>query len=79
MVARRAGDARLAGFVAYEADRADAGDARLLERDRLGELVVGVGEFNEGYLDAKRDRMGHALPTHDVLDEVLQSSLEGNS
>ncbi len=24
-------------------------------------LVVGVGEFNEGYLDAKRDRMGHDL------------------
>jgi 3,4-dihydroxy 2-butanone 4-phosphate synthase/GTP cyclohydrolase II len=42
-------------------------------------LVVGVGRFNEGYLDAKRDRMGHALPTHDALDEVLQSSLEGNS
>lgn len=25
-------------------------------------LVVGVGEFNEGYLQAKRDRMGHMLP-----------------
>ncbi len=33
-------------------------------------LVVGVGDFNEGYLDAKRDRMGHALPTHDALDEA---------
>ena len=42
-------------------------------------LVVGVGVFNEGYLDAKRDRMGHALPTHEALDEALQSSLEGNS
>ena len=47
-------------------------------------LVVGVGEFNEGYLDAKRDRMGHALPTHEVLDQVLQdaelqSAQEGNS
>ena len=35
-------------------------------------LVVGVGEFNEGYLDAKRDRMGHALPTHEALDAALQ-------
>jgi 3,4-dihydroxy 2-butanone 4-phosphate synthase/GTP cyclohydrolase II len=48
-------------------------------------LVVGVGEFNEGYLDAKRERMGHALPGHDVLDaerlrnEELQSAAEGNS
>jgi 3,4-dihydroxy 2-butanone 4-phosphate synthase/GTP cyclohydrolase II len=42
-------------------------------------LVVGVGVFNEGYLDAKRDRMGHALPTHDALDEALQSAAEGNS
>lgn len=42
-------------------------------------LVVGVGVFNEGYLDAKRDRMGHALPTHEALDEALQSAAEGNS
>jgi 3,4-dihydroxy 2-butanone 4-phosphate synthase / GTP cyclohydrolase II len=41
-------------------------------------LVVGVGEINEKYLDTKRDRMGHALPTHEVLDEVLQSAAEGN-
>jgi 3,4-dihydroxy 2-butanone 4-phosphate synthase/GTP cyclohydrolase II len=25
-------------------------------------LIVGVGEFNEQYLEAKRDRMGHILP-----------------
>jgi len=25
-------------------------------------LVVGVGDFNEQYLEAKRDRMGHILP-----------------
>ena len=25
-------------------------------------LLVGVGEFNAGYLEAKRDRMGHKLP-----------------
>jgi 3,4-dihydroxy 2-butanone 4-phosphate synthase/GTP cyclohydrolase II len=34
-------------------------------------LVVGVGADNEGYLDTKRDRMGHALPSHAVLDEAL--------
>jgi 3,4-dihydroxy 2-butanone 4-phosphate synthase/GTP cyclohydrolase II len=27
-------------------------------------LVVGVGADNEGYLDTKRDRMGHQLPGH---------------
>ena len=31
-------------------------------------LVVGVGEFNEGYLETKRDKMGHALPTDEILD-----------
>jgi 3,4-dihydroxy 2-butanone 4-phosphate synthase/GTP cyclohydrolase II len=39
-------------------------------------LVVGVGEFNEGYLDAKRDRMGHALPTHELLDAAIDEALE---
>ncbi|WP_294178088.1 GTP cyclohydrolase II [uncultured Schumannella sp.] len=37
---------------------------RGVEVTDLVPLVVGVGEFNEGYLDAKRDRMGHALPPH---------------
>ncbi|MEO5533775.1 MAG: GTP cyclohydrolase II [Pseudolysinimonas sp.] len=37
-------------------------------------LVVGVGEFNEGYLEAKRDRMGHALPTDAVLDEAVKQN-----
>ncbi|MGV8895272.1 MAG: GTP cyclohydrolase II [Rhodoglobus sp.] len=37
-------------------------------------LVVGVGEFNEAYLEAKRDRMGHVIPTSDVLDEALAAS-----
>jgi 3,4-dihydroxy 2-butanone 4-phosphate synthase/GTP cyclohydrolase II len=41
-------------------------------------LVVGVGEFNEGYLDAKRDRMGHALPTHGALDARIQTAIEQN-
>jgi len=31
-------------------------------------LVVGVGEFNEAYLETKRDRMGHLLPSDAVLD-----------
>jgi len=39
-------------------------------------LVVGVGEYNEGYLDAKRDRMGHELPTHEVLDARIDDALE---
>src|SRR5204863_288884 len=39
-------------------------------------LVVGVGEFNEGYLETKRDKMGHALPTHEVLDAEIQSAFE---
>lgn len=42
-------------------------------------LVVGVGENNEGYLETKRDRMGHALPSHEVLDEALAASKKGNS
>lgn len=33
-------------------------------------LVVGLGEFNRGYLDVKRDRMGHQLPeTLPVLEK----------
>ena len=36
-------------------------------------LVVGVGANNEGYLDTKRDRMGHALPSHEVLEEKAHS------
>ena len=42
-------------------------------------LVVGVGEFNEGYLEVKRDRMGHALPSHAVLDAALAAARKGNS
>jgi 3,4-dihydroxy 2-butanone 4-phosphate synthase/GTP cyclohydrolase II len=33
-------------------------------------LVVGVGEFNEAYLEAKRDRMGHSLPDDAALNAV---------
>ena len=42
-------------------------------------LVVGVGENNEGYLETKRDRMGHALPSHEVLDQALVAAKKGNS
>jgi 3,4-dihydroxy 2-butanone 4-phosphate synthase/GTP cyclohydrolase II len=46
-------------------------------------LVVGVGTDNAGYLNAKRDRMGHSLPSHETLDDVLAASLtastKGNS
>jgi 3,4-dihydroxy 2-butanone 4-phosphate synthase/GTP cyclohydrolase II len=41
-------------------------------------LVVGVGEFNEGYLDVKRDRMGHSLPKHERLDAKIQTAIEQN-
>ena len=37
-------------------------------------LLVGVGEFNAAYLEAKRDRMGHVIPDNDVLDEALAAS-----
>jgi 3,4-dihydroxy 2-butanone 4-phosphate synthase/GTP cyclohydrolase II len=40
-------------------------------------LVVGVGEFNEAYLETKRDRMGHVLPTNAVLDAQVASNQKG--
>lgn len=40
-------------------------------------LVVGVGEYNEAYLEAKRDRMGHVLPGNDDLDSRVLASREG--
>jgi len=36
-------------------------------------LVVGVGNDNEGYLETKRDRMGHAIPSHEVLARKAHS------
>jgi 3,4-dihydroxy 2-butanone 4-phosphate synthase/GTP cyclohydrolase II len=50
---------------------------RGIEVTELVPLVVGVGEDNESYLDTKRDRMGHALPSHAILDETLHSSQKG--
>jgi 3,4-dihydroxy 2-butanone 4-phosphate synthase/GTP cyclohydrolase II len=52
---------------------------RGIEVTELVPLVVGVGTDNEGYLEAKRDRMGHTLPSHDLLDQALQSAAEGNA
>jgi 3,4-dihydroxy 2-butanone 4-phosphate synthase/GTP cyclohydrolase II len=40
-------------------------------------LVVGVGASNQGYLETKRDRMGHALPSTAVLDEARLSTQKG--
>ena len=42
-------------------------------------LVVGVGENNEAYLETKRDRMGHALPSDAVLDQALAASRKATS
>ncbi|MDQ1543075.1 MAG: 3,4-dihydroxy 2-butanone 4-phosphate synthase / cyclohydrolase, partial [Actinomycetota bacterium] len=41
-------------------------------------LVVGVGEFNEKYLEAKRDRMGHVLPDDATLGGQVLSSQKGS-
>ena len=35
-----------------------------IEVTELVPLVVGVGDFNKAYLGAKRDRMGHSLPSN---------------
>ncbi len=42
-------------------------------------LVVGVGEFNEAYLEAKRDRMGHVLPDSPTLDAQVLSGQNGHT
>jgi 3,4-dihydroxy 2-butanone 4-phosphate synthase/GTP cyclohydrolase II len=41
-------------------------------------LVVGVGEFNEKYLEAKRDRMGHVLPDDATLDGQVLAGQSGS-
>jgi 3,4-dihydroxy 2-butanone 4-phosphate synthase/GTP cyclohydrolase II len=33
-------------------------------------IIVGVGSFNEGYLETKRNRMGHLLPDAEVQAEL---------
>ena len=42
-------------------------------------LVVGVGQFNEGYLEAKRDRMGHVLPDSPTLDSQVLAGQKGQT
>jgi len=49
-----------------------------IEVSELVPLVVGVGTDNEGYLGAKRDRMGHRLPETITSAPVL-STLEGTT
>jgi 3,4-dihydroxy 2-butanone 4-phosphate synthase/GTP cyclohydrolase II len=39
-------------------------------------LVVGVGAFNESYLETKRDRMGHSI-TDSQLADTVRASAEG--
>jgi len=34
---------------------------------------VGVGDFNEQYLEAKRDRMGHILPSNTELEQSARA------
>lgn len=41
-------------------------------------LVVGVGTDNEGYLSAKRDRMGHRLPDS-ITSAPVYTTLEGKT
>jgi 3,4-dihydroxy 2-butanone 4-phosphate synthase/GTP cyclohydrolase II len=41
-------------------------------------LVVGVGSDNEGYLNAKRDRMGHRLPDS-ITSAPVFAKLEGKA
>jgi 3,4-dihydroxy 2-butanone 4-phosphate synthase/GTP cyclohydrolase II len=54
---------------------------QLVERgvtvDELVPLIVGVDGNNEGYLETKRDRMGHAFPSTAVLNEPRFSSQRG--
>jgi 3,4-dihydroxy 2-butanone 4-phosphate synthase / GTP cyclohydrolase II len=52
-------------------------EERGIRVSELVPLVVGVGADNEGYLDTKRDRMGHALPSHETLDAALLAAQNG--
>jgi 3,4-dihydroxy 2-butanone 4-phosphate synthase / GTP cyclohydrolase II len=39
-------------------------------------LVVGVGAYNEGYLETKRDRMGHSITDNQLNAEARTESLD---
>jgi 3,4-dihydroxy 2-butanone 4-phosphate synthase / GTP cyclohydrolase II len=49
-----------------------------IEVTGLVPLVVGVGADNEGYLNAKRDRMGHQLPDS-ITSAPVFTTLEGRT
>lgn len=42
-------------------------------------LVVGVGAVNQGYLDTKRRRMGHAIEDGQLADATAEALLEGHA
>ena len=52
-------------------------EARGITVDEMVPLVVGVGSHNEGYLGAKRDRMGHALPGTPELRDIHPTPTSG--
>ena len=54
------------------------GDRGITVIDRVP-LVVGVSEFNEGYLEAKRDRMGHVLPDSPTLGSQVLTGQKGQT
>ncbi|MBA4246682.1 MAG: bifunctional 3,4-dihydroxy-2-butanone-4-phosphate synthase/GTP cyclohydrolase II [Microbacterium sp.] len=49
-----------------------------VEVSALVPLVVGVGDDNEGYLSAKRDRMGHRLP-ESITSAPVFATIEGKT
>lgn len=49
-----------------------------IEVSALVPLVVGVGDDNEGYLNAKRDRMGHRLP-ESITSAPVFATIEGKT
>jgi 3,4-dihydroxy 2-butanone 4-phosphate synthase/GTP cyclohydrolase II len=49
-----------------------------IEVSALVPLVVGVGNDNEGYLSAKRDRMGHRLPDS-IANAPIFGTIEGKT
>jgi 3,4-dihydroxy 2-butanone 4-phosphate synthase/GTP cyclohydrolase II len=49
-----------------------------IEVSTLVPLVVGVSNDNEGYLNAKRDRMGHRLPAS-IADAPIFGTIEGKT
>lgn len=59
-------------------DKATQLEAHGMTVSELVPLLVGVGEFNRGYLGVKRDRMGHRFPS-DISSSSGSSNNSGNS